>query len=252
MPAQISVGGSATSGSAVTDNPLQCGVSDGTNVRYMLGDTAGRPQVAGAAANGAAVAGNPVLTGGSDGTNANTLRVDSVNQAAVNTEGRKATYRSGIQGLVTVTAATDVATLTGSATKTIRVLRVGVSGSIQTAAQYVDVALIKRITVDTGGASTAPTVVPLDSTDSPGTGVFTAYTGNPTVNDATLRVVSSARYFAALTGTPALTGAQIEFTFGDKNGRAMVLRGITQQLAVNLNVTANAGTFDIWYEWTEE
>lgn len=49
------------------------GLSDGTDIRAVLGDTSGRTIVIGAAATGAAVAGNPVLVAGSDGTDARTL-----------------------------------------------------------------------------------------------------------------------------------------------------------------------------------
>jgi hypothetical protein len=170
---------------------------------------------------------------------------------AVNTEGSKATYSAASIGLVTVTGATDVFTLTGSGTKTVRVTRVSVSGTIQTAAQYVDINLVKRSTADTAGTSATPTVVPLDSTDGAGTAVATSYTANPTLGTG-VGPIRAVRYFAALTGTPASLSSPVEFNFSTRNGRAVVLRGATQQLCVHLNAPANAGTFDIDIEWTEE
>lgn len=51
-------------GAAFAGNPVVIGVSDGTNVRTLLGDTAGRLAIGGAAASGASIAGNPVMIGG--------------------------------------------------------------------------------------------------------------------------------------------------------------------------------------------
>ena len=248
----VNVQGSAAAGTPPNDNPVQLGITDGTNIRTVAGDTSGRLTVGGGVAEGGAIVGNPVRVGGTDGTNIRTIGVNTVNQVLTNTEGQKATYRSSIVALATVTGATDVFTLIGSGTKTIRVLRVGVGGTINTAAQYVDINLFKRAAADTAGASTAPAVVPLDSNDAAGSAVTAAYTANPTINSTSPGVVAAARYFAALTGTPALLSPQLEFTFGDKNGRGLVLRGVAQTLCVNLNAPGNAGVFDIWMEWTEE
>lgn len=169
----------------------------------------------------------------------------------VNSEGQKATYRTAIVGLVTVTGATDVFTLKGSGTKTVRVLRVSVGGTIQTAAQYVDVNLVKRSAADTAGTQTAPALVPLDSADGAATAVANAYTGNPTLG-AAVGVIDAQRVFCPITGTPAAGTSQCNFDFGARNGRALVLRGAAEQLCVNLNAPANAGTFDIAIELVEE
>jgi hypothetical protein len=65
---------------ALPTNALMAGLTDGTALRGMLGDTSGRPNVVGAAADGAAVAGNPVLVAGQFQTTAantvNTLVTD--------------------------------------------------------------------------------------------------------------------------------------------------------------------------------
>lgn len=66
--------GITSPGNAANTNPHLIGLSDGTNVQYVRGDTSGRPIVVGAAASGAALAGSPVRVGASDGTNAVDLR----------------------------------------------------------------------------------------------------------------------------------------------------------------------------------
>src|SRR5437879_5608942 len=76
-------------------------------------------------------------------------------------DGYKATYRAAITGLAAVTGCTDLFTLTGSATKTIRITRVEFSGTVATAALYLDVQALIRSTANLTGTSTAPTIVPL-------------------------------------------------------------------------------------------
>lgn len=249
---QIAVAGSVASGAVLTDNPVYIGGSDGTNVRPVLVDTSGRQEVVGAAAAGAALAGNPVQVGGTDGTNARAIGVNSVNQVLVNTQGQRATYRCAALALATVTAATDIAILPGSASKTVRVTRVGIGLTIDTAAQYVNVNLVKRSAADTGGTSGAMTVALMDSTNGPTTVSPLSFTGNPSLGAATNGgVIAAARYFAALSGTAAPT-TQLVFEFGTANGQAVVLRGVAEGLAINLGTTSNSGVADLYYEWTEE
>ena len=63
---------------------------------------------------------------------------------AVPVDGQKATYAASITQLAVAASATDIFTLTGSATKTIRVTRLRVSGIKTTAGADVDVQLIIR------------------------------------------------------------------------------------------------------------
>lgn len=178
--------------------------------------------------------------------------VDAMGSSQVNQEGQKLTYSAGSLALATVTGATDIYVLPGSATKTVRVSKVVVSCSIATAAQYVDVNLIKRSTADTAGTSGAVTIVPHDSADAAATSAPLSYTGNPTLGTP-IGVIDARRVFFPLTGTAALGNPPVVFDFGDRAGaKTIVLRGVAQQVAVNLNAPANAGTCDITAEWTEE
>lgn len=166
-------------------------------------------------------------------------------------DGQKATYSSAILGLVPAASATDVFTLAGSASKTVRVTRVSVSGT-QTTAGEVDIQLLKRSTADTGGTSTAPAAVPHDSADAAATATVAAYTANPAVLGT---LVGSIRTRKAQIGSPATVTSQseTEWLFGNRPAQAVVLRGTAQVLAVNLNgVTVTGGSLNVSIEWTEE
>lgn len=170
--------------------------------------------------------------------------------SVVNTEGVKATYSASVVALATVTSATDVFTLTGSATKTIRLTQVRVSGTIDTAAQYVNLALNKHSAANTGGTSASITPIPHDSSDVAASATVLSYTANPTIGTS-LGTVETSRYFAALSGTAAPTTERV-WDYTTRNGRGIVLRGVAQQVALNLGTTANSGVFNISIEWTEE
>jgi hypothetical protein len=157
------------------------------------------------------------------------------------------TYSTAFSVAAAATA-TDIATITGSATKTVLVQRVIITG-IQTTAGLAEVLLIKRSTADTGGTSTGQTAVPHDSLDAAATATVLAYTANPGALGTA--VGTFRRAYAPIGGATSVVNPIVVFDFGDK-GQALTLRGIAQQLAVNLNgVTLTGGTFDIVIEWYE-
>lgn len=159
----------------------------------------------------------------------------------------RATYSATILGLAVAALATDIFTITGSASKTVRINRVMVAGT-QTAGAVTEVQLVKRSTADTGGTSTAPARVPLDSGDAAATAVVAAYTANPGALGTLVGAVSADKVLV-----PATTAQPDKkvWTFGGLV-KPLVLRGAAEQLAVNLNgVTVTGGSFDITVEWTE-
>jgi len=150
--------------------------------------------------------------------------------------------------MASAASATDIAILPGSASKTILVTRVFVSGT-QTTAGLVDVHLVKRSTANTGGTSAAMTAVPHDSTNSAATAAPLSYTANPTTGTA----VGTVRRARIPVDAPAsVVGSVLQvFDFGD-NGQPIVLRGIAEGLAVNLNATTvTGGSFNVTFEWQE-
>ena len=160
-----------------------------------------------------------------------------------------ATYSAAVVGLTVAATATDIFTLTGSATKTIRVSRILVNG-VQTTAAQVNILLIRRSTADTLGTSTAQTAATYDTTNAAATATVLAYTANPTLG-TTVGTASARRVF--IPGAATASDAQgLEIVSGDVGQQLMTLRGIAQVLAVNLGgVTVVGGSLNITIEWTE-
>lgn len=146
---------------------------------------------------------------------------------------------------------TDVVTIYGSATKTIRVRAVTVSGT-NTGNTNAVVRLVKRSAINTGGTSAAGTNVPMDSTSAAATAAVLSYTANPAALGATVGVVRQRFIFL-----PALASTNVgqdqKFTFSDLSTEALTLRSTTEGLAVNFNGVAIGGTSVavVTIEWTE-
>lgn len=73
----------------------------------------------------------------------------------------------------------DVFTITGSASKTIRIMRMSIT-TVQTSAGLNAWLLVKRSTANSGGTSSLVTAVPSDDTYPVATATVRAYTANPT------------------------------------------------------------------------
>ena len=195
----------------------------------------------------------------SDGTN--DALVTNVNPSstayavAVREVGRSPqTYSSTSVNFTPAATATDVFTLTGSATKNIRIRRIVVDG-IKTATSHEVVQVIKRSTANSGGTSTTPAAVPHDSTNAAATAVARAYTANPTLGTAVGTMLAKRVVFKATTPANAQSvgaGNIFDERFGDTN-QAIFLRGTGEVLAVNLNgVTLTGGSITVTIEWSEE
>jgi hypothetical protein len=158
------------------------------------------------------------------------------------------TYSASTFGLSSAAVATDILLINGSATKTVKIKLIRITGT-RTASATIDLLLIKRSTANSGGTSTTLVAVPHDSTNAAGTAIVLAYTANPTVGT----VVGNFRTRKMFINT-AGTGASdiVEWTFDSGESQACILNGVAQGFAVNLNgVTVTGGNFDISIEWTE-
>lgn len=178
------------------------------------------------------------------------FRLDKVRAVRVNTEGQKATYSAAAVNFTPAATPTDVCVLPGSASKTIRVTRIMVQGFATTKGSMALV-IVKRTTADTGGTSAALTVIPYDSGDAAGTAAPLKYTANPTINSTVGTYDTKSLNFAVAgdESTPYI------FDTSYRGGaKALVLRGVAEQIAVNLSGAAvpTGGTIGCSYEWTEE
>lgn len=160
----------------------------------------------------------------------------------------EATYSASVAGLVTALVATDIFTITGSASKTVKITQIQVAATGNN--NNVDLDLIKRSTANTGGTSTSRTAVPHDSTDAAATATVLAYTVNPTLGTP-VGTVRATNFATASAISPQAD--RVVFDFGASISKPIVLRGTSQVLAVNLNGnTIAAPAVDISVEWTEE
>ena len=170
-------------------------------------------------------------------------------------DGQKASYSASGNGLVPPSSCTDLIVLTGSATATVRVTRIEISG-IATTILDTTVRLLLRTTADSGGTAVAVVGYAHDQNDSAATATVATYAGGlPTVNDGTNRVLRASKVLFNLAAPAAGSeSGRLIWDFGERPAaRDLVLRGIAQQLAINLNgVSVAGGSVDWSIEWTED
>ena len=173
----------------------------------------------------------------------------------MSSDGYKATYRYASIGNTPAATPTDLFTINGSATKTVRVKSIKLNG-VATAAGNMPVALIRRSTADTGGTVTNPTPIKHDTlNDANATASLGLYTANPAALGTVIGtngIIAAQRLFFAVTATgqPFPT----VFDFATRMDKALILRGAADQLAVNLQGAAvpAGGVVDIEIEWEED
>lgn len=162
----------------------------------------------------------------------------------------KPTYAASFTGLdVGVIIGSPIAELIGSATRKVRLLKMVISGTADTAFDL-DLQLIKESSPSTGGTSTTATAVPLDSEFSPATAVFKGYTVSPTPGTP-VGTIASAVLSLAL--APAIVPAPIMFDFS----RLPILERPTlhtdqECLMLDLGTASDHTSLDIYAWWTEE
>lgn len=185
--------------------------------------------------------------------------VNNVPQVGIvcQTDSSAPSYAAVSIALVPGAAPTDIACLSGSATRTIRVKQIRVGGTAGTAIN-INTYLVKHVIADTGGTlatgTALPVPYPLDSTFPTVTASTQAWTANPTINDTAPGEISAQTTF--LPGTATATNAGQALFYWDEGGFAsssIVLRGVAQQVCVNLNgvTTPSSGLMTIAFLWTE-
>ncbi len=163
------------------------------------------------------------------------------------------TYSASTTAMTATAAGTGVfANICGSASKTVRIQRIRVSGTVATGAKYGDVIIKKTSAATTSGTATTLTNVPYDSSSAAATAVAKFYTVLGTAGTP-VGAVDSVIMFLPITGTPAATGTPIEFTWRDNDSEAPTLRGTAQCLELNFGTTTStAPTLTFAVKWTEK
>jgi len=167
----------------------------------------------------------------------------------------KATYMLTTGKFTAAASATDVFEIKGSSTKTIKILRVLVLTSKSPSGANVTLSLVKRSTANTGGTSTAVTVVPCDSNNAAATCSAKYYTANPTLGT----LVGALHYFglsndydASSQGLGSIYGTSGEVLSAEKFGQAVTLRGTGESLCINANGVSQPDKISISAIVTEE
>jgi|HubBroStandDraft_3_1064219.scaffolds.fasta_scaffold00002_24 hypothetical protein len=157
--------------------------------------------------------------------------------------------------VVPPSAATDLSCITGGLNVVARIQQVRVSGTAGTLIN-VPTTITKHATANTGGTPATGTALPvpyrLDSTDSAPVATTTAWTANPTITDAAPGLIDTG--ILVLTATGTLAGnAGLNFDWSERQFiEAPTLRGVAQQLCINLNATSiSSGVVNVVWRWTE-
>ena len=197
------------------------------------------------------MAGFEVISGLDSSGNPVAARADG-NLLSVSTNGTRSTFRYVAADVSPAATATDVLVLSGSSSKVIRVTKVSINGTA-TAASIYDHYVIKRTAANTGGTATTKTAAQSDSTDAAQTATLSLYSANPSALGAGIALEGNKTYLAA-SSTPGAAALPFVYTYGNRNDKAIVLRGTAESLAINFGgqaVPAGANLY-INIEWTED
>jgi hypothetical protein len=168
----------------------------------------------------------------------------------IDQDSLKPTYSYTASDITPVATATDVITISGSASKVIRIKSVCLGG-VATAASVYDLYIYKRTTANTGGTSTNPTPVQFDSNDAAPSATVSLYTANATLGTGVL--VSGGHIALVNATTPAAQLLQNCWEFG-RGEEKPTLRGVAQSLAIGHGGGAVPSGANIYYtvQWTED
>lgn len=166
-----------------------------------------------------------------------------------------ATYYVTGTGYTAYATPTDFFCITGSATKTIRVVYASIRPQSTTGTMFT-VHWIKRSTANSGGTSTQPTPVKLDSADGSATAAVNLYTAAPTLGTAAGTISITVGSTTVLTTAPATQQPYANYGGNTFNVplKLVTLRGASESLCANFNGAALPSGFTSLYEiaWIED
>lgn len=180
------------------------------------------------------------------------------NSTTVSLDTGRATYRAAGNFTPQATGAVTLISIQGSATKTVRIKRIGVGGVATANVQQI-FQLLKTSALGAGGTAVAPTVTPLDSASPAGTAVVQHYTttlkATGTAIGGPLTMANVQLSVTAVPTVGVLPVTQMFPEFGAPVGQAIVLRGTSQYLEVQNVLAANLGAGSVlcyFIEWEED
>jgi hypothetical protein len=240
FPATQNVSG--TVGAVIENWPATIGVSASSPSGFWFtGGVAvsGTLAVSGTQLTGSTFSGYPLVAGGtfmSGAVQSSTMGARYITSLQTDNSGslltrpaRPITFSVGIRSLSPTSAnPTDIITISGTNSKTVRVLQIRFS-AIQSTAASQEIDIIKRSTLDSGGTSTTSTGVAWNSNFPGSLATVTSYTVNPTTLGSSLGFLASAKMFVPAGGT--VETEEYVFDFSQMGG--VVLNDANELLAVN-------------------
>jgi hypothetical protein len=221
------------------------GISGATAVTMDSADNAAAP-ANGIMSSGVYSTTIPALTSG----NAGQIRLDSTGAAYANNEGRKATYSIvSLDQTVIASATAPSLSISGSGTKTVRVLKLGFSATAGTGG--VATVNVRRYSALSGGVSGSPgSSAKHDSNNAASTATVNTWTSAATTATSA-GIVRTVRFEFP---TPAVTVQPqlYEWSFGNNADQSIVLRGAAEWLGICFSAVATTPIAEIYIEWTEE
>jgi hypothetical protein len=188
--------------------------------------------------------------------------VNSANYPLVSLDSARSTYRTSALFTPFATAPVTYISIVGSATKTVRVQRIGL-WMVATANASVGLTLARGTALGTGGTAVTPTVTKLDTSSAASTAVVkhyttaaqTAATGSTNLSTMNLTgnlVAETVQIFA-----PA--AYSMMFPEGGVGGQCIVVRGTSDIIEVQVNLGQSGGAngppaMQVGYfvEWVED
>lgn len=172
-------------------------------------------------------------------------------------QAQEATYSAGLTIKTATAAGTGpFFTICGSSTKTLRIQKFMVSGTVATAAVWGDVVLKKTSTATSAGTATALTKAPFDSNSAASTAnAVNFYTVLATAGTSVGVLATQTQLFpiTVISATLQPTPPPMLFSWRDQDSESPVLRGTAQCLEANFGTTTtNAPTLSVFVVWTEK
>ncbi len=166
-------------------------------------------------------------------------------------EGYRHTY-SASGSLTWATGVIDIWSIIGSATKNIRVLKIGMSIT-ETSVAFKEIWLEKRSSANSGGTPTSLTVVPLDSTSPAGTASVVVFTAALSARGGTAGILRATKFLVQNTTPTNSDQTEYIYDFQNRLSNNPVLIGTSESLTLaTTSLAFTGGVFNIWVDWTEE
>ena len=179
----------------------------------------------------------------------------------VSLDSSQQVYRASANFTPTATAAVTMISITGSATKTVRIRRIAIGG-VSTAVSGSVLALQKTSALGAGGTTVSPTIAKLDSASATATALVSHYTTTLKATGTTTGMGGplTTRYIGTnVVTTPATVYTDSYVTLfpegGAPIGQALVLRGTAEIIEVQNVTPANLGAGTVYsycIEWVED